>query len=52
MRLIEKIKEQLVQEEKEYVKKEKRLIQELGMYEVSVGLCVRMLLEDSVREGG
>jgi hypothetical protein len=49
--LIETLKEQLAQDKKDYVKKEERLIEELGTYEVSVGLCAWMLLEDSVREG-
>lgn len=51
MHLIETLKEQLAQDKKDYVKKEERLIEELGTYEVSVGLCAWMLLEDSVREG-
>lgn len=49
MNQIETIKEQLEVEEKDYIKKEKKLMKELNKYEVSIGLCVRMLLEDSVR---
>lgn len=52
MKEIEKLKLKLVEEEKEFVKKEKNLMKELSKYEVIFILHLSITLEDSVRETG
>ena len=52
MKEIEKLKLKLVEEEKEFVKKEKKLMKELSKFEVIFILHLIIILEDSVRETG
>lgn len=52
MKEIEKLKLKLVEEEKEFVKKEKKLMKELSKFEVIFILHLSIILEDSVRETG
>lgn len=52
MKEIEKLKLKLAEEEKEFVKKEKKLMKELSKYEVIFILRLSITLEDSVRETG